>query len=409
MDNSGSGQRRRRAQGAGTRQRQLFPGFPVSRGRPRKYNPDIPDHIDQRKLPKGAYWDPRDSYCYPLLPDSAKRRKRLAGATATLAALHRILADLVAGNRGSIEWLDSEFRQSDQYKALSEATRRDYGACLRVLQRTRDKQGNPVASLTVDRITAPYLQVLIDKLAVKTPAMANHVKRYLGRLFRWGMARGKCAKRENPAHGLDPARESKQFKMPSRAVMARAIAFARERGALPARSKGSCPAYLWIVMVIAYRCRLRGIEVLTMTEDAMTAPNSAGHCTLLAKRRKGSKTNRVQVYHDLMDAWSAGLRHRDAVWRRTSYAVPMRPADRLVLVSGSGEAISGSTWANAWKRFMALAIREGILEPGDYFTLHGLKHRGITDSANPADGGHATDRMRNLYDHDIPLTEPAGQ
>ena len=46
-------------------------------------------------------------------------------------------------------------------------------------------------------------------------------------------------------------------------------------------------------------------------------------------------------------------------------------------------------------------------------TAHGLKHRGITDTpGNKADkqtaSGHKTPAMLNVYDHDAPVVDPAG-
>ena len=46
------------------------------------------------------------------------------------------------------------------------------------------------------------------------------------------------------------------------------------------------------------------------------------------------------------------------------------------------------------------------------FTLHGLKHRGITDTKGKKAekkeaSGHKTDAMLDLYDHEVAVVEPA--
>lgn len=80
-----------------------------------------------------------------------------------------------------------------------------------------------------------------------------------------------------------------------------------------------------------------------------------------------------------------------------------------MLVSQRGTALSKTGLDSAWQRLISLA-REGddaVLAEDGVFTLHGLKHRGITDSKDKASGGHRTERMRQRYDHETPLVDPA--
>ncbi len=53
-----------------------------------------------------------------------------------------------------------------------------------------------------------------------------------------------------------------------------------------------------------------------------------------------------------------------------------------------------------------MAIMEGVITEEERFSLHGLKHRGITDSEDKRSGGHRTEAMRERYDHEIPIVEP---
>lgn len=386
----------------------------MTRGRPRRYDPTIPAGINQRELPKGAYWDARDRVWYTLITGKGKaKRKRLAGAAATVADLHRLLQDLHTAGKGTIRWLHEQFIESDQWKKeLKPTTQKDYTACLSCLARTPTKLGIQCDALMVDRLRRADVQNLVDTIAKKTPAMANHVKRYLGRLFAWGMQRNRMTERENPAHGLDAAKERGAFHMPERAVMARIIAFARDRGAYKPRTVGSCPPYLWIVMVLAYRCRLRGVEVLTLT-DAHHHKDG-----ILTNRRKGSRDNMPRWSPELVEAWAAALAYRKAVWARKRRLVPIRPEDRPLIVSATGEMlitldddgeyVARSSIDSAWRRFMICAIKAKVITPAERFTLHGLKHRGITDSKDKKSGGHVDPRMIPKYDHEVPLVDQAG-
>lgn len=375
----------------------------MKRGRPRQFDESIPGHIDQLKLPPKAYWDRRDRVWYTHIQEGQKqRRKRLAGATATVADLHRLIEDLKDNGKGSIAWLHAEFKGSDQWKELSAATQRDYEACLKVLKRLKTKVGGTAAELIADRLRKSDVQLIVDKVAEDRPAMANHVKRYLGRLFAWGMQRGRMRDRENPGHGLDAAREKGEFKMPERQVMTDVLAFARERGARQAHAKGSVSPYLWVFMVLAYRCRLRTIEVLTLTD--------AHHLKegVLATRRKGSKDNTTAWTPELEEAWAAAVAYRKAVWERAGRAWPLKAQDRLLLVTEEGDAITSSALSSAWQRLMAMAIKEEVITAEQRFTPHGLKHRGITDSKDKTAGGHVDPRMQARYDHDVPVVAPAG-
>lgn len=61
----------------------------MGRGRKRKFNPDIPRHIDQDALPKGVYWADGRWYIIEPHPEGGPTRKRtIAYADARLSDLH---------------------------------------------------------------------------------------------------------------------------------------------------------------------------------------------------------------------------------------------------------------------------------------------------------------------------------
>lgn len=135
-------------------------------------------------------------------------------------------------------------------------------------------------------------------------------------------------------------------------------------------------------------------------------------------RRKGSLDNMPRWSTELIDAWASAVALRKATWERLHRSTPIKAEDRLLIVSESGESLAQMNEAgefvdrtgmdSAWQRFMALAIREKVITTDERLTLHGLKHRGITDSKNKKDGGHVDDRMVKKYDHDVPLVDQAG-
>jgi integrase len=379
----------------------------VKPGRPRKFDPTIPAHIDQRKLPAGAYWEPRCRIWYARVGST---KPTIAPASATLAQLHVALEQIrsAAGPEahGTLGWLLSKFHASQQFAELAESTRTDYGYCAKAARAYKTRWGQ-LSDLPLASITTPALQVVVDKLAADgTPSKANHLLRYLRRVFTWGVQRGHCT--ANPGRGVKQAREVKAFKMPEADVLTAVTRLARERGALPAHSAGAVPAYLWAIVVLAYRCRLRSIETITLTEAQL---DDVG---IVTSRRKGSRDNHVKWSPELRDAVDAALAYRATVWARHKTPVPIQKENRPLFVSQTGGPLAPSTLKTAWRRLLAIAVEVGTIAEADRFTLHGLKHRGVTDTKGGLDAkqrgaGHKSQAMTHRYDHELPVVEPAGE
>ena len=119
------------------------------------------------------------------------------------------------------------------------------------------------------------------------------------------------------------------------------------------------------------------LVVLALTDAHITADG------ILCKRTKGSRTN-VARLGPLQSAAVARLQaRRKAIVESRGMPVQIRPEQRLLFVGEGGEPLTY-----------------------DGFTAHGLKHRGITDSADKSAGGHKSEQMRHRYDHSLPVVEP---
>lgn len=389
----------------------------MARGRKRKHNPTIPAHIDQTRLPPGIYWDKSGKGRWYVLephPEGGRRRAvTVAGPAARLSDLHAIMEQRAGGDaRGTIGYLMTLFKGSTDYRGLSPSTQDDYDYCARVVRRHKTPMGVTLDALYVDRLTTPAIQRLVESIASGNPergipgypTKANKLVRYLGRLFAWGMRHGHCTR--NPVRGVQKVAELKRSRMPEHITYAKVLAFARERGARKAHTAGSCPPYLWCVMEIAYLCRMRGIEVVQLTDAHATAEG------LRVRRVKGSRDNVVMWNARLRAAWEGALAVRAAVHARPKNrgrAVPIRPDERAVFVNQSGAPLSKGALDQAWQDLMRLAVKEGVITREERFTLHGLKHRGITDTKGDKKlaSGHKSDAMLARYDHEIPTVEAA--
>lgn len=398
----------------------------MTRGAPRKFNPKIPKHIDQSKIPKGVYWDPSGNgrwYVKEPHPEGGRPvQVTVAQASARLSELHDIMESRAgASARGTVDWVWEQFEASMEFSELAEKTQRDYRHHAKVLATFPTKLGYPFGQIQVDRLPTPVIQQLVERIArgrpeskpgacdalTGRPSTANHVQRFLGRLFAWGVRFGCC--KTNPARGVKQVKEAKVFKMPRGSAFQRALAFAQKRGALPARAKGACPPYLAPIMVIAYRCRLRGSEVLDLTDADILKQG------IRNRRRKGSLTNGTLWTPDLRAAVDTLRDLRRAIDQRRG-VTPLAPGGRPLVVSIDGEGLDKSSLDSTWQRFIHKAMdleKGGVLLKGERFSLHGLKHLGITDTkgtrAKKKDAsGHITDEAFGRYDHEFQWHSAAG-
>ncbi|ENB4169113.1 hypothetical protein JY412_19640 [Stenotrophomonas maltophilia] len=92
---------------------------------------------------------------------------------------------------------------------------------------------------------------------------------------------------------------------------------------------------------------------------------------------------------------------------RLGRPIPIKAEQRPLLVSESGTPLTKSALDSAWQRLVRRAVAEDVIEKDQRFALHGLEHRGITDSEDKSAGGHVTEAMRQLYDHSVPVVKAA--
>ncbi|SEH85208.1 site-specific integrase [Pseudomonas asplenii] len=380
----------------------------MRKARKRKHNPHIPAHIDQAALPAAVYFDQRnEGVWYTLHRDETgtQRRRNIAPATVSLAELHQIMDEASNVDRGTLRYVCAQFHDSDRYKKLSSKTHDDYCYSRDVLLNIPTKLGKQLGDLAVRKFTSALVQRIVDRLADEgTPSKAAHALRYLRRVLQWGRNRGFLE--VNPALGIEAPVERKQRRLPNHLVMDALIDRALARGLLQRNEKGGCPEYLGYVMELAYLCRLRGIEVVTLTDENELESG------ILTNRRKGSRDNIVRWTPRLRKAWDNAKAYRAKVWAKRKTAIPIMPARRNIIVASHGGPLRKTSLDTAWQRFITLALADEFITPEQRFALHDLKRRGITDTVgNRADkqeaSGHRDPKMMDVYDLSIPTVSPS--
>lgn len=378
----------------------------MSRGRPRLADPTIPPHIDQTKVPKGAYWSRAGQNWYTIVDDGAKkRRQKIATSDARLSDLHRMLEQVEGIDRTSLAYLCTQYHASDKFKQLAANTQTDYAAQHQTVLSYKMRTGVTLGSVRVAALSVPGIQRLIDKMAIATPAKANHLHRYLRMLFGWGIRRGYCT--DNPAKGVEQATERKRRRLPTATTQMGLLAFAQDRAQYKRHSPGAISPYLWIAMELAYLCRLRGIEVLTLT-DANEVEDG-----IQTNRRKGSRDSVVRWSPRLQGAWLAAQAERRRIWAKRGMATPIDATQRPLLVNQKGTPITRSGMNTIWRAFMAKAIKAGIITEDQRIGLHDLKRSGVTDTVGTrADkqqaSGHRSAAMMDIYDLSVPGVSTPG-
>lgn len=376
--------------------------------RTRKHNPHIPPHIDQAAIPAAVFFDQRGKGSwYTLHRDEAgkQRRQNIASRAASLSELHRIMEERNGIDRDSLSYLCEQFHDSAQFKRLKPKTQTDYCYCRDTLLATPTRVGKLLGELAVRKFTPALVQRLVDRIADEgTPSKAAHQLRYLRRVMQWGRNRGYLD--SNPAMGIEAPTERKQRRLPSPEVMRRLIDRARMLGQLSRGQPGACPEYLSYVMELAYLCRLRGIEAVTLT-DANELQDG-----VLTNRRKGSRDNIVRWTPRLRSAWDSAKAYRSGIWKKKGTAQPTAPDRRFIIVAAHGGALQKSSLDTAWQRFITKAIEAEVITAEERFGLHDLKRRGITDTPGTrADkqlaSGHRDGAMLDVYDLSLPLVDPS--
>jgi len=380
----------------------------MTAGAPRKHNPRIPAHIDQSALPKGVYWDASGNGRWYMFEEREGKpaRRTLAGPQARLSELHRLAEQAQPASgpaRGSVRWVLQAFQESTKFAGFSASTQRDYRIHRHAVEAFPTRDGRSVGDLIADRLTQTHVFRMLETVAKATPSKANHMLRYLRRAFRW--AGPGVGMKHNPAWGLEEFKERKRRRLPPPEVYAAIVAYAREGGALDAHSKGAKPPYLWMVMELAYLCRLRGIEVVTLVESQATPEG------LRTARRKGSRDNVVAWTPRLRGVWDAAIAHRNRIINRRRQPFHLHPELRPVFLTEDGNRLGKPALDSAWQRLMLSAIADGIIVPEQRFGLHDLKRKGITDTpgtkADKQDAAGLTEAMMPVYDFSVPLVKPS--
>ncbi|MGS0539191.1 hypothetical protein [Xanthomonas oryzae] len=83
--------------------------------------------------------------------------------------------------------------------------------------------------------------------------------------------------------------------------------------------------------------------------------------------------------------------------------------DRPLFVGEDGDLLTRSGFNTSWQRLMKNSIADEVITVAERFAVHGLKHRGVTDTKGDKKlaSGHRTDAMVHVYNRELAHVEPA--
>lgn len=289
--------------------------------------------------------------------------------------------------RNTLFWLSKEYQGSSRYRELSTKSQKNNEVMVRILEHkiSIDGKQGQLGDLPVSRLTKPMIRILLDKRLAKYQqagkkgtAMVNREKAYLSAMVAWGIEHIEgLGLPANPFHDLKKFKEVARDRYVTDEEFEKQSEVARE-----------VAAYLPIVFEITYLCAARGIEAVDLTRQNIQTDG------VLINRRKGSDDNIIVFSPRLRTAIDAALAmHKQGTVRTMK-----------LLVNTRGEALTKGALDTAMQRVKELMEQRN---QGDvYWSLHLLKHKGITDSENKRIGGHATEAMQRRYDHSMDRIEP---
>ncbi|MBL4799311.1 MAG: hypothetical protein JKY50_18050 [Oleispira sp.] len=221
-------------------------------------------------------------------------------------------------------------------------------------------------------VTPLLVRKFMDKLGDRVESTANRCHTVLSTVFGWGYERNMVL--VNPVLGIKKHKEKPR----SRNI--------EDWGFDLVYKIAQGNSYPWIapMMEIAYLCRMRAIEVRSLTESDLLKEGA------LVERRKNSMNE--------ITKWSPRLR------KAISDASKLRKStteDGLLFVSSSNGSIPKTNFDSAWRRIRTKALENDLTES---FNFHDLKAKRVTDHSEKA-SGHKSKKMQAVYDRKPNLIE----
>lgn len=292
--------------------------------------------------------------------------------------------------RNTIGWIVDQYLQSRQFRELAPESQRRNMQLAKILDQPLKINGiqSTLAALHIKNMSQPLMHQIADKRldqyqqkGKKGVVQVNREVTFVGTALSWA-----CNYIPDLGVTTNPLRGYKRYKEQANDHYVSdtdyAIAYAAAMGIRP---------WLQPLMELTYLTATRGVEALDIKlSDCVEAG-------IIINRRKGSRNNII--------GWTDRLKLAVEHAKRLHTPDKHTLSDPYLLCKRNGEKLARSTAHDAMQMLKkSLAITHPDFQ---FFNLHRLKAKGVSDSSNKMIAGHVTESMRNRYDLTLPVVDAA--
>jgi len=268
----------------------------------------------------------------------------------------------------TVKLLLDKYLKSEQFSLLATRTQNDYQRYYNIITEKQLKNG-VFGRVLAEKVKPSSIRKYLDKRACENaPIAANKEIGFLSSAFSWGFERDFVTR--NPCIGVRRNKRNRRQYYVNDDDYQYALSLAT-------------PAYLPLLMELAYLCRLRKSEVLMLTIAAIKENG------LDVERIKGSKGSLI--------LWTDRLRTAVDAAKQLPVKIKYNHAEALPLLHDQyGAPITINAVDSAWKRLMKKIKNTG----GNPFWIHDLKRKAVSDFKGDKQkaSGHRDPKMLIIYD-----------
>jgi len=305
----------------------------------------------------------------------------------------RAIENLSGDKRNTLRWVVDQYTASMKFKSLAPGSQKQADFLRRILEHpvSVDKKPSTLGDLRTFQITKPMVRRLADKRlqdyqgkGKKGLVTVNREISFLSTAMSWALQNiDDLGIRDNPF------KISKFKEIPNERYVTD-----EEYDQQSKLAKQIAP-YLPIVFEITYLLASRGVETLDIKLSDIDPDREKGG--IFVRRRKGSKDNFIE--------WSDRLYKAYLEARNQHSRFTVSKIDAPLILGNRGKQLTREGFNTAMQRLKKLMENRGLED--QYWSLHLLKHKGVTDAKDNRIAGHVSEQMRNRYDHRVERIKPA--
>ncbi|WP_421848275.1 site-specific integrase [Marinomonas sp.] len=286
-------------------------------------------------------------------------------------------------DKHTLKWIIDQYLNSSQFRALASTTHHRTKSLVKVLEHPIAANGKDITfgDVPIITITKPMVRRLADKRldnmiaeGLKGTSTINQEMSLLHSATRWAIE-----------HIDDLGITDSPFKVKKFKVDENERYVTDEEYDVQYQIAAELSEYLPLFFELTYLIASRGVETLDLrTSHIDPDPINGG---IYVTRRKGSKNNFIEWSDRLYKAYQAAVSILEK-HKANGKDVPL-------IISSTGYKLSMSGLRTAMHRLKETMAERDLKD--NFWSLHLLKSKGVSDAESDHIAGHKTESMRNKY------------